>query len=98
MTRLILPLKVQEPQNSGAQRVMADLPESLRKVADGEVMLGELPGAAFIEDWLRAIADAVETELEARAEQETCRCWNEGQWGRVHSEDCPIPSHREKKS
>lgn len=19
-----------------------------------------------------------------------CRCWNEGEWGRVHREDCPI--------
>jgi hypothetical protein len=24
----------------------------------------------------------------------TCRCWNEGEWGRVHREDCPI--HRRK--
>lgn len=21
---------------------------------------------------------------------EVCQCWNEGQWGRVHREDCPI--------
>lgn len=23
-------------------------------------------------------------------EDPACQCWNEGQWGRVHREDCPI--------
>ena len=23
-------------------------------------------------------------------EGQTCQCWNEGEWGRVHREDCPI--------
>jgi hypothetical protein len=25
-----------------------------------------------------------------RHDERACRCWNEGQYGRVHREDCPL--------
>lgn len=38
---------------------------------------------------MRGWADSLERAL---AEEPVCQCWNEGQYGRVHREDCPIHS------
>jgi hypothetical protein len=55
--------------------------------------LREADSLLFPEQPLRDHDWYVRRVREARNEPEpepVCRCWNEGEWGRVHREDCPI--------
>lgn len=51
---------------------------------------GQLTANPSPDDALDAVDDYAEGGDVLPPPDAVCRCWNEGEWGRVHREDCPI--------
>lgn len=93
-----------DPLTDTAESVQADAerPSAGRNPRDARVPSGERPpvsqwdqcpcGARWNPE-TRQWTDGLPERVHVREHGYGCQCWNEGQYGRVHREDCPL--HRE---